>query len=104
MQGAGQRAIEFCRGQSLEALKTDSMFQAALERALEIVGEASRNVSNEFKAAHPEIRWVQIAKTRHILVHNYDDVDYEILWRIATEHLPVTMAQIEPILKANPPQ
>ncbi len=104
MQDAGRNAMEFCRGQSLESLGQKGIFQSALERALQSVGEAARHVSAEFKARQPEFQWIDIEKTRHILAHNGEEVDYDILWRVATVHLPVVLAQIDAILGANPPE
>ena len=103
MREASELAILFSRGRSEEDLRSDRQFRMALERALAIVGEASCSVSREFKDAHPSINWDGIEKTRHIVVHRYREVKYDILWRIATEHCPELVSQLTPILDANPP-
>ena len=75
----------------------------AVERAVEIIGEAARRVNESFRDQHPEIKWSAIIATRHILAHEYDDVKHDKMWRIATQHVPVLIAQIEPIIQSNPP-
>ncbi len=63
-----------------ETFFTNSMVQDAVVRNIQIIGEASRALSDEFKAAHPEIPWREIAGSRNMLVHEYFRVDLEIVW------------------------
>ena len=57
-------------------------------RNIQIIGEAAKRVPQDVKAAHPEIEWMRIIRSQHILVHDYFGVDYEIVWRIIEVHLP----------------
>src|SRR5690242_3240365 len=75
-------ATSHCAGRQQTDLGQDLLFTDALERRLSIIGEAARGVSEAFKTANPEIPWTAITATRHILVHEYDRVDYGIVWRI----------------------
>lgn len=68
-------------------------------RELLIIGEAARRLSDEFKASHPSIRWRQMAGMRDILVHAYDHVDVDEVWRVATEELPDLIRYIAPLVK-----
>lgn len=68
--------------------KTERMRQLALERALEIIGEAARRVSEPFRDAHPEIPWKYIIGNRNVIAHNYDEIVLEVLWTTATRDVP----------------
>ena len=63
------------------------MLRAAVERNIEIIGEAARRISEELKQEHPEIPWRKIIAQRNVLIHEYDDIDYKQIWEVATFHL-----------------
>ena len=67
-------------------------------KQVEIIGEASFKIDTAFKASHPEIPWKKIEGTRHILVHDYFDVDWDILWDIITMHLVPLRLEITNLL------
>jgi uncharacterized protein with HEPN domain len=73
------------------------MRQDAVTRQLLIVGEATKRLSDEFKSRHPGIPWRQMAGMRDILVHAYDHVDLDAVWRVATVELAVLVDAIEPL-------
>ena len=62
--------------------------QRAIERDIEILGEACRRVSKEFQALHPEVDWRNTVAMRNIIAHRYEQVDYEILWDVVQTVLP----------------
>ena len=93
----------YVQGRERADLDGDDMLRDALERRVEIIGEAARGLSETFRDAHPEIPWKKITATRHILAHEYYDVDRDILWRIATIHIPEMVGQISPSLPPIPP-
>jgi uncharacterized protein with HEPN domain len=72
--------------------------RAAVERFIEIIGEAAGRMSPELRAAHPEIPWAEIVGMRNRLVHAYFDVDPDILWDAATIEVPMLAHQIAAIL------
>ncbi len=74
---------------------SDRVLSLALVRLLEIVGEAARRVSDETREAHPEVPWSQIVGLRNRLIHGYDSVDLEILWRILSDDLPRLIEALE---------
>jgi len=77
MLKAARLAFAFVRLRTAGDLLTDPMLMAALEREVQIVGEAARKIEESFKEAHADVPWRKIIATRHILVHDYDDVDHE---------------------------
>lgn len=94
---AAQKAIGFARGRSEADVQDDAMLLFALVRALESVGEASKQVSPSFRAAHPGIPWQQMARTRDRLIHGYatEPKAPTIVWRIVRDDLPSVVAALE---------
>ena len=76
----------------------DEMTQAAVERKIEIIGEAARKVSESFRRAHPEIPWTRIAAQRHVLAHDYGRIEHDRIWQVATVHVPSLLAQLQQLL------
>ena len=66
----------------------DTKTSKAVERSLEIVGEAAKNLSEEFKEKNKEIPWRDVAGLRDKIIHHYFDVDYQTIWDIVQKNLP----------------
>ena len=79
----------------------DTMIQDAVIRNLEVIGEAVRNLSPEFKRQHPELPWRSMAALRNVLIHEYFGVDLEIVWRIVQRRLPALKRHIEAFLDSG---
>jgi uncharacterized protein with HEPN domain len=62
-----------------------------------VIGEAVKRLSLAFRAAHPEVPWKLIAGTRDKLIHHYEDVDLEEIWRMVTSDLPELIRLVEPL-------
>ena len=83
-----RKAIEAIRDRSRADLDRDPILAAALERFVEIIGEAASRVSERRKAAAPDIPWRQIMGMRNRLVHAYGAVDRDVLWDVVHNDLP----------------
>ena len=103
MLQAARDARELLEGRSLAEYLRDRVRRLALERALELVGEPARRVTERFQAAHPEIEWRSIIGQRNILAHQYGVIDHERLYRTGTESIPRLIAALEPIFVENVP-
>lgn len=66
---------------------------------LQVIGEAVRALTPEFQSRHTSVPWRQIAAMRHILVHQYFDVDHDIVWRVVREEIPVLKREVTTILR-----
>ena len=72
--------------------------QRAWLRSLEVIGEATKNLSIEFREKHPEIEWRKVAGLRDKLIHHYFGVKWEIVWDVVASELPAIRHEIEDLL------
>ena len=103
MRDHGREAMEMAEGRHRVDLELDRMFELALTRLMEVLGEAARRVPEEFRQRYPEVPWQDTTDLRNVLIHNYDTVDFDELWRIIHEHLPPLVDQLQAIIDENLP-
>jgi len=80
----------------------DRKLQLAVERGIEIIGEAAHNVSDVFKQAHPEIPWRGIIGQRNVLAHEYGEIKQERIWGVAKEKIPELISKLKPLIPPLP--
>jgi uncharacterized protein with HEPN domain len=80
--------IDFTNGYSFSSFSKDAKTQYAADRCFEIIGEASRNLSEEFILTNPSIEWHKLIAFRNVLIHEYFRVDRNIQWNIIENTLP----------------
>ena len=85
-------------GRDRSDLDQNEMLRLALVRAIEVIGEAAGRVSPTGRSAHPDIPWSQMAAARNRLIHGYDIINLDILWRIATEDIPPLVVELRKML------
>jgi uncharacterized protein with HEPN domain len=78
---------------------TGTRTSASLAHLLQTIGEAARRVSREYQKAHPEIPWGGIVGMRHKVVHDYMDVDEDVVWKTSVEEIPRLVVVLEPLAK-----
>lgn len=98
MRTSAQNAIDFVAGMTFDRFVDDLKTRRAVERAIEIVGEAARGVTDTFTSAHPEVPWRPIRAQRHILAHEYGEIQEELIWRVVEKHLPPLIKQLDAML------
>jgi uncharacterized protein with HEPN domain len=67
-----------------------------------IIGEAVKRLSTEFRQSHPHIRWTPMAGMRDVLIHAYDTVDLDEVWRTVTVEVPTLIDNLTPLLPDSP--
>ncbi|NJO76398.1 MAG: DUF86 domain-containing protein [Leptolyngbyaceae cyanobacterium RM1_406_9] len=102
MVNAIHRIQEFTTDLTHEACLDSILVQSAVERQLEILGEAARRLSDEFRQAHPEIDWRRIIGLRNILIHRYDEIRQQTIWTTVISELEPLLAQLEILLSSLP--
>ena len=80
-------------------LDTDRAFALQLVRLMEVVGEASRRAPEDFRSEYPGTDWRGLVGLRDILIHQFDAINYDILWGIVQDELPSLIGQLEAILE-----
>ncbi len=88
---------EFCKGIDSAGFARDERTREAVIRKLEIIGEAAKHLSSEFKNNRNTVPWSRIAGMRDKLIHGYAGVDYDIVWNVIENELP----ELERALKEN---
>ena len=98
MRDTVQRIRAIVRGQTREAFETDEIRQLALLHLIQVLGEAASRTTAAFRDAHPDLPWAQMVGMRNRIVHGYDDVDPDIVWRVATADVEPVLAALERLL------
>ena len=95
---AARKVARFTEGLSLDAFKVDDMAQSAVIRELQVIGEAARLVSDDTKAAQPEVDWKTMTGMRNRLVHEYFAIRLDVVWQTACDDIPVLIDQLTSLL------
>lgn len=92
----------FVAGRKFADYEHNRMLRRAVERELEIIGEAARHLSESFQARYPNIPWRRIVAQRNVIAYDYGDVRDEKLWLVATTFIPGLLADLVPLLPPDP--
>jgi uncharacterized protein with HEPN domain len=93
-----QRIQEYTDGLKDEAYYVDYKTQDAVVRNLEVIGEAAKNISEDFRTEHLQVPWRDLAGVRDKLIHQYFGINQEIVWQIVQKDLPALLLKIERLL------
>lgn len=89
-----ERIERFSADKTFESLRDDELTYYALVKCVEIIGEESYMLTNEFRDSHPQTEWRDIIAMRHVLVHGYYQVGVLQVWKVIQEDLPLLKEQI----------
>ena len=91
--------LEFIKDISYNDFVCDKKTKFAAIRAIEVIGEAVKNIPVAFRSKYPDIPWQQIAGMRDKLIHEYFGIDVKVLWKTAKEDVPHIRVEFEKIMK-----
>lgn len=94
-----EQIVSEMEGVSFNQYYSDLNFRLAIERRLEILGEAANRISKEFQLAHPEIPWRRVIGQRNFLIHEYDEIDIERIWSLTVEEVPKLLKTLQMIVE-----
>ena len=98
MREAARDCIEFVKAATYDEFCADRMMHSAVERRLEILGEAAGRVSEGFQLSHPGIPWKEIKAIRVVLAHRYGDVNLHELWQAVQRDLPDLLPKLDVLI------
>lgn len=102
MLDAAKAIMAFATNRTFHDYQKDRMLRNAIERNMEIIGEAANRISERFQKSHTEIPWGSIIGQRNILIHEYGEIKDERIWAVVTNRIPELIQFLEPLLPMNP--
>lgn len=96
-----REAVDLTKGRPRSELSADRMLHLALLQLLQIMGEAATRLSETCRQSHPDIPWGEIIAMRNRLIHGYNNIDADILWKVITVDVPALVAALENAVKKN---
>ncbi len=95
-----EKIENYTKGLTYERFEKNSMVKDAVLRNLEIIGEASKNIPEEIRYRYSDIPWSEMARLRDRIIHKYFSVDYEIIWDIINNELPVLKRKLKLVISS----
>lgn len=90
---------KFSAGKTRDDIYTDEMYRFSVERQLEIIGEAAKNLSPLLFSNYKDVPWPQVISFRNFIVHEYFGLDLDLVWNVIAVHMPPFKIQIQKILE-----
>jgi uncharacterized protein with HEPN domain len=101
---SAQTILKFTSGIDYNAYLEDRKLQLAIERCVEVIGEAAKNITEAFKEKHPEIPWRSIIAQRNVIAHEYGEIKQDRMWALVEKKIPELAALIKPLVPPLPPE
>ena len=95
-----KQTLQYAQGIERQDLQQNDEKQASILYRLIIVGEATKRLSLSLREQHPTVLWRQMAGLRDVVIHDYDELDFDILWNVIHLNLPEILPEIQSILNS----
>ena len=89
--------LTYVEGVRREQFIQDTRLQDSVIRRIEIIGEAARRLSSEFREQNSNVPWGEMTGMRNRMIHGYDDIDMDVVWDTAQDSIPRLLSMIEPL-------
>lgn len=99
IQRASQKIGQFKQGLNREQFIKDEKSQSAIIFQLLIIGEATKRLSMSLRQQYPQIPWLKMAGMRDNLIHEYDDIDLEQVWKTSESDIPSLLISIQAVIQ-----
>jgi len=93
--------LTYTNNSDLKSFLSNSMMRFACVKQIEIIGEVANYISAETKAMFDDLEWKQIIGMRHILVHEYFGIDFDLIWQVVIDDLPQLRTKILKVIETN---
>jgi uncharacterized protein with HEPN domain len=103
MHQAAEEIRYLIEGLEPQEFFNDLRTRRAVQYAIQVIGEAASRTSEVFRDEHPEIPWKGIIDQRHVIVHHYDGMDFDLLWAVASDRVPSLIEQLDALLPPERP-
>lgn len=100
MLDSARTIVQFTSGIKIEGYLRDRKLQLAVERCLEIIGEAAKRVSPEYQADHSDVPWGKIIAQRNVIAHEYGEIKQDRIWAVVSQNIPGLIERLAPLVKA----
>ena len=101
MLDKAHEALSLVRGKTRHDYDSDTALRLALTHLIQVIGETARRVSSQFRERHPAIPWDAIAGMRSKIVHDYMDVDEDMVWDSVTQELQPLIEELKKVLPSE---
>ena len=102
MLDAARRVSVKTTDKTIDNFNADDNLQLAIVHLIQVIGEAASRVSEEIQSRHPGVPWNAVIGMRHRLVHDYGNINYDIIWRVAVDEIPRLIAALETVVPDAP--
>jgi uncharacterized protein with HEPN domain len=102
MLESARAIVRFIGGRTQDAFLRDDQLQSAVLHKFTILGEACRRVSAAFREANPSVDWGGIASFRNKIVHDYDEIDLDVVWGFTQDDLTRAIDALQPLVPKDP--
>lgn len=102
MLDAARRVAAKTSGRTIEDFRADDNLQLAVVHLIQVIGEAASRVAEEVRSNNPGVPWSPVIGMRHRLVHDYGNINYDIIWRVAVEEIPNLIDALERLVPDSP--
>lgn len=101
MVEAARRIADRVGGLTQDQFKAQDDLRDAIVYRIQVIGEAASKISQAFREAHPEVEWQRIIGMRNRIVHDYMNVDYDVVWQVAKHDVQRLIVVLEPLLRKD---